>query len=330
MKRETMLLSRSDIQSLIELGEICDIVEATFRDHGLGQVVLPAKISLNIESVDNQAWMNAMPAYVKTRDAAGIKWAGGFINNPRDHDLPYVMATIILNDPQTGQALAVMDGAHITNCRTGAAAAVCAKHVARSDSRVVAMIGAGVQARWTLRALGRYFDIQQVRVVDKNPEAAEQYIRDMTSELGIRLSSCDSADRAAEGADLVFTATTANAALINDRSIEPGTTVVALGSYQELDDQFSLTADKVIVDSIEQCTHRGELAHLFEQGLCTEQIFHGEIGEIVAGSKPGRKSSEERILVVPIGLGSLDVALAKTVWAGALEKGIGGKFSFSD
>ena len=171
MDHQTILLSQSDVQSVINLDDICDTVEETLRAHGLGQVVLPTKITLDINPVDHQAWMNAMPAYVNPLDAAGIKWAGGFINNPRVHNLPYVMATIILNDPVTGQNLAVLDGVFITNARTGAAAALSAKYAARSDSSVAAIIGTGTQARWILRALTRYFELQAVHVFDIRPEA---------------------------------------------------------------------------------------------------------------------------------------------------------------
>jgi alanine dehydrogenase len=330
MAHETILLSQSDLESVIDLDDVCDTVEETFRQHGLGSVVLPAKITLDINPVDHQAWMNAMPAYVKAQEAAGIKWAGGFVNNPRDHNLPYVMATIMLNDPVTGQTLAVMDGAHITNVRTGAAAAVSAKHTAQPDVAVVAIIGAGTQGRWTLRALQRYFNISEVRVVDIRPEAVEHFIEEVQTQTDASLVGFGTADDAARGADLIFTATPADAPLVQDESIGPGATVVSIGSYQELDDGFVLAADKIIVDSVEQCLHRGELARLYEQGLLSSTDIHCELGELVAGRKTGRESPDERILVVPIGLGSLDIAVARKALTRAMQNGIGQRFAFTD
>lgn len=329
MTHETLLLSQSDVRAVVDLDTVCDTVEQTYRDHGLGSVVLPAKITLDINPIDHQAWMNAMPAYVKTLEAAGIKWAGGFVNNPRDHNLPYVMATIVLNDPVTGQTLAVMDGAHITNTRTGAAAAISAKYTAKPDATVVAIIGAGTQGRWTLKALQRYFDIREVRVVDVRPTAVEHYIEEMEHQTDAPLFGVDSADDAARGADLIFTATPANMALVRDASIRPGATVVSIGSYQELDDTFVLAADKIIVDSVEQCLHRGELARLYEQGQISATDIHAELGELIAGHRPGRESSDERILVVPIGLGSLDIAIARKALTHALDNGIGQRFAFN-
>jgi ornithine cyclodeaminase/alanine dehydrogenase len=222
-----------------------------------------------------------------------------------------------------------MDGTYITNARTGAAGAVSAKYTARPESSIVAMIGAGTQARWTLRALQRYFRLQEVRVADIQLEAAQKYVREMETELGVNVVRATSPDEAAKGADLIITATTADAALVHDRGVAQGATVVSIGSYQELEDMFVLSADRIFVDSWEQCMHRGELARLVSQGRLTDADICGELGEVVAGLKPGRCSSDERILVVPIGLGSLDIAIARKAFTRAMQTGAGLRFSFS-
>ena len=157
----------------------------------------------------------------------------------------------------------------------------------------------------------------------------EKYAREMEAEVGVKVVTMSSADEAARGADIIFTVTTADTALIHNESIAQGATVVSMGSYQELDDALVLSVDKVLVDNLEQCVHRGELAHLFEQGELTEEDIYGELGEVVAGLKPGRQSLEERILVVPIGLGSLDIAVAHRAFSRAVKKGIGRRFAFS-
>lgn len=329
MTHKTLLLSQSNIEGLIGLDEICDTVMETFQAHGAGQVTMPSKITLDINPVNHQAWMNAMPAYVAPLDAAGIKWAGGFVNNPKSHNLPYVMATIILNDPTTGQNLAVMDGVYITNARTGAAGAVSAHYTARPESSVVAIIGTGVQARWTIRALKRYFPLREVRAVDVRPEAAQAYAREIEAELGIRVVTMATGDEAADGADLVFTLTTAEVPLVSNAAIGPGTTVISMGSYQEVDDAFVLSADKVLVDNMGQCMHRGELAHLVEAGRFSEADVYAELGAVAAGLTPGRTSAEERILVVPIGLGSLDIAIARKAYNQAVAAGGHQTFEFS-
>jgi len=328
-KNMTLLIKESVIKEVINLAEICDTVEETYRYHGLNKVVMPAKITLNINPVNHQAWMNAMPAYVEPLEAAGIKWAGGFINNPCKYNLPYVQATLILNNPVTGERLAIMDGSYISDTRTGSAASVSAKYTARKDSRIVTIIGAGVQARWTLRTLIRYFKLDEVRIVDIIPEAASNYVRELTNETGIKIVPFTSGDEAARGADIIFTMTTAEIPVVHKDSIDRGATVISLGSYQELDDDFTLSADKVIVDSTEQCLHRGELAHLVETGKFCEQDVYSELGPIVAGTKAGRESDEERILVVPIGLGSLDMAIGRKAYNRALENNAGIEFDLS-
>lgn len=328
MADETLLLSHQDVVRCLDMKEVIEIVEQVLRAHGEDRVVMPAKITLDLRPVGREFWSNAMPAYVAPLEAVGIKWVGGFANNPTRHGLPYLMATILLQDPDTGRLRAVMDGLHITNLRTGAAAAVSARHAARAGAGIVAIVGAGTQGRTSLWALGHLFQIQEVRVVDVLPGAAEGYAREMSARLGLRVRPCDTVQEAVEGADVVVTATTANEAVVRNGWLGPGVTAVALGSFQEFDDDFVLGADRIIVDSWEQCRHRGELARLAHAGKLSREDVDAELGDVVVGRKPGRGGDAERVLVVPIGLGSLDIAVASVVYQRARELGLGGRYSF--
>ncbi len=328
MSKSTLLLSEQDVANCIEMNEVVEIVQQTFRAHGEGQVVMPAKITLDIRSMGHEYWSNAMPAYIAPLEAVGIKWAGGFAENPSRYGLPYVMATILMQDPDTGYLRAVMDGRHITNLRTGAAAAVSASYSMASSASKVAIIGAGTQGRTSLQALMQITKLSEARAQDALPGAAERYANDMQGKLGLPVKACKTVQEAVEGADIVITATPANAPLVRDEWLKPGVTAVSLGSYQEFDDQFVLKADRIIVDSWAQCSHRGELARLVESGKMGREKVDAELGEVATGKKPGRGSNEERVLVVPIGLGSLDIAVASLVYKRALEKGLGGHFSF--
>jgi ornithine cyclodeaminase/alanine dehydrogenase len=292
---------------------------------------MPPKITLDLG--EGQPWppykgyMNAMPAYLGDRDIAGIKWAGGFQGNWKT-GLPFITAMILLINPKNGVFVAVMDGAHITGLRTGAASAVCAKYLARKDSSVVGIIGAGLQARMHLRALHHLFKLKEVRVIDIQTGTAENYSREMKTETGLNILLKRSYQEVVEGADIICTVTTGDEPMVRKEWLKKGSLVISAGSYQELDPEVILSADKIVVDSWAQTSHRGELARLVEAAKLREKNIHAEIGEILAGKKKGREREDENILAVPIGLGSLDIGCAFEVYQKALERKVGTPFSF--
>ena len=283
-------------------------VDEVFKAHGNNEAILPAKISLDLSPMGIQAFSNAMPAYVHALKAAGIKWAGGFPNNP-GKNLGYIMATIILQDPETGIPLAVMDGVHITNLRTGAVAGICAKYLANPASEVVAIVGAGQQGRTSLTAISRLFRLKEARAYDLRPEVSEAYAKEMEAAIGVKVFPVTHSRDAVEKADIVVTATHADEPVVLNEWLKPGVLSVSLGTYQEFDEESLLRADKVLVDNWEQCSHRGELKKLVARGRFKQEMVYAEIGEVAAGLKPGRKSPTERIMAVPIGLGTHDVAV---------------------
>jgi ornithine cyclodeaminase/alanine dehydrogenase len=271
--------------------------------------------------------MNAMPAYLGDVDIAGIKWAGGFQDNYKI-GLPYISAMILLINPKNGTFLAVMDGAHITAVRTGAASAICAKALARKGASILGIIGAGVQGRMHLRAFQQVFKLKEVRVFDTKEGAAEKYRKEMKAELGLNILPKGSYQEVTEGADIVCTVTIGDEPMVKKKWLKKGSLVISAGSYQELDPDVVLSADKIVVDHWGQASHRGELAKLVEAGKIGEKNIHAEIGDILAGKKKGRERDDENILAVPIGLGSVDIGCAVEVYRKAAEKGIGTPFSF--
>jgi alanine dehydrogenase len=327
MSTESILLSRSDVRQCIDMAEVVAIVDAVFKAHGEGKVVMPAKITLDMSSLGIHSWMNSMPAYVEPVGMYGLKWAGGFIDNPSQYDLPFVMATLTLNDPQTGIPLAMMDAMEVTNMRTGASAAVAARYLARPDSEVVTFIGCGAQASTSLQALNEVFDLREIRAVDIDPKAGERLVEE-GSDLGIEGRVIKDNEEAVRGADIIVTATTAAEPLVMKDWVAPGTFIGKLGSYQELDDELTLSASRLVVDHREQNEHRGELVHLLEEGRITQEDIYGELGEIVAGTLPGRDQESEIIVAALIGMGTEDVAVGAAVLKRARELGIGKRFDF--
>ena len=331
MVQATLLITQEQVKSLLDMPSAIRIVEEVYRSHGRTKVLMPPKITLDLG--EGRPWppykgyMNAMPAYLGDADVAGIKWAGGFQENWKT-GLPFITAMILLINPKNGVFIAIMDGAHITGLRTGAASAVCAKVLARKDSSVLGIIGAGLQGRMHLRALNHLFKLKEVRVTDIQEGAAENYSREMKAETGLNVLPKKSYQEVVEGADIVCTLTTADEPMVRKEWLKKGSLVISAGSYQELDPKVVLSADKIVVDSWAQTSHRGELARLVQAGKLGEKNIHAEIGEILAGNKKGREREDENILAIPIGLGSLDIGCAFDVYQKAVEKKIGTPFSF--
>lgn len=325
MNFETRLVSKEDIKTCIDMPACLSITENVFTDHGQAKVVMPPKLHLDIP--DKEGWANAMPAYLVSQNSAGLKWVGGWTRN-REKGLPFIMAEIFLIDTETGLLKAVMDGGYITDLRTGAATGVAAKYLAKKQSKTIALIGAGNQARMQLRALQHIFDLEEVRVADIVEEAAKRFANEMHQELNTPILVTNDFREAVSGADIIVTVTTANEILIKRDWIADGVFIASLGSYTELDPEIVLNADKLLVDNLDQAKHRGELAPLIEKGLLDEGNIYGEIGEVVAGQKPGRETEKEVIVACMIGLGSVDIGCANYVFSKAREKGIGKIFDF--
>ncbi len=332
MTQETMLLSQSDIESVLSMKDVVEICEKTFAGFGEGTTVNPTKVGLDLGETaaypPYEGFMNAMPAYVGWLDAAGIKWAGGFLGERKKQGLPYVTSMILLIDPKIGHFTAVMDGALITNWRTGAQAAVGLKCLRRERSVKLGLYGAGMQGRTTSMAIAQVFTIEDLQVYDLNQEAAERFASEMAGYVKGSITVAARPEDAARNRDAIICVTQSKAKFLQNDWVEPGTVVFPMGSYQECDDACILTADKIVVDHVGQCLHRGALKELSEAGRISEASIFATIGELAAGKKAAEVSDTDRILCIPIGTGAMDIAVAAVARQRAEEKGLGGSFAF--
>lgn len=325
-----LLLTRGELESLVSTTEVIEAVERTFDGLGKGTVINPTKVHLNLG--DQSEWppyhagMNAMPAYVGWLDVAGLKWVGGWQDNMAK-GLPYIRGMILLMKPADGEVLAVMDGAWITNSRTGAQSAVALKHLAKEGPLAVGLFGAGAQGHSQALALAAGLPLKELKIYDIRPEAARSLAEKMESLLPGRVRAVSTPAEAADS-DAVVSVTHSRDKFLKLEGIRPGTTVCALGSYTECSDDLILGVDRIVVDHVEQCLHRGALKEVVERGSLSEDDISATLGEVVAGLKPGRTSQEERILCVPIGTGCMDVAVAGLAYKKALVSGKGTPFAF--
>ena len=320
-----LYLDQKDVQSVLEMKDTIDAVEAAFRDMGLGQIEMPARVYLHFEKYNGV--LIAMPAYIKGPDAAGLKVVTVHPDNPAKNNIPSVIATIVLNDPRNGLPLAIMDGTYITALRTGAAGACGAKYLSRTDSKAAAVIGLGVQGRSQLTGLCQVRQIERAKAYDVLPEARKRYSEEMSHRLGIDVQPCDSLEQALSGADIVVTCTPSAKPYLRAEWIAPGTHVSAVGAdtaaKRELESGLVKKVDRLVVDFIPQALVVGDFAAPIAEGVLKKEDLNTELGEIVAGKKKGRQRHDEITLFKATGLAIQDVSTAYRVYNLAKSKGIG-------
>ncbi len=320
-----LILTRDDVRSVLTMKDCIDVVEEAFKQLALGNVVMPTRPTIRIPKY--KALVNAMPAYIGGMEAVGVKLVGGYLDNPTLHGLPVVQATILLNDGTNGSTLAVMDGTYITAVRTGAASGVATKYLATTDATTVAIIGAGVQARTQLAAVCEVRPITSARVYAPSEQHRQEYATEMSRVLGIDVTAAASAEDAVRGAAIVCTASTSKTPVLDGTWLEPGVHINCAGSHspdaRELD-TTTVVRSTVVVDSRDAAlAEAGDLMIPIASGDISEDHIRAELGEIVAGMKPGRTDPSEITLFKSQGLAIQDVATASLVFKRASEKGIG-------
>ncbi len=311
-------LSRAEVEAVeLDMPTIIHLLEQAFLEKSQGKVEMPPKPAIHPRP---EAFIHAMPAYIPALRSSGIKWVSGFPENTR-RGLPYITGLIVLNDVETGLPYAVMDCTWITAYRTGAKTAIAAKHLARPNSEVVGILACGMQGRTNLIGLASQFPIRCVYAYDVNQESQRKYIEEMQARFSFEIIGVNNPLQAVAESDLVVT----SGPILPDPKptiqkdwLKPG----AFGSAVDYDSYWSGDAlrqmDRICTDDIRQFDdHR--LAGYFKQTPQPDT----ELGELVAGSKPGRQDERERTLAMNLGLAMDDMAVAPEVYRRARDKGLG-------
>ncbi|MBW1888326.1 MAG: hypothetical protein JRI52_08265 [Deltaproteobacteria bacterium] len=325
-KVECLFLSKSEVESLITRKDIIDAVEIAFMAAGTGQLVQPQKDPMWMDLPDKKNFLIAMPTYLKSINTAGIKWANLYWNRG-DSDIPATFGDIIiLNKPETGLPYAIMDGTAITNLRTaGGHAVVSAKHLAKKDSNTLAIIGCGAEAYTGFPAFMDNFPIEQVKICDIRPEAMDTLQKEMSKEFSVPISASTSAQESVKGADIILMITSSPDPVVLEQWVEPGCFVAGTFGFYDLDPMLSKKADKWILGSRQSDEHliinAGGGSPLSVE--ITKDDVYADMGEIVAGVRPGRENDQERIVFTHLGMGAHDISLAQIAYTKAVEEEIG-------
>ena len=326
---KTMLLSMDDVRSSLSMAEVIAAVEEGYLAFEGGKVQQPDIVSL--EMPEHNGETDIKSCYNALNESVSVKIASGFYDNGKSNDLPTMIGTILLLDGRTGVTRCIMDGSLITGIRTGAAGAISSRLLARKDSKTVAVLGGGGQARMQVYGLCEVMDIENIKVYSQYPQELSSYQADVERETGKKVIICDSAAKAMEGADIAISTTPSKEFLVDSSLVRPGMHIVAVGAVMagknEWDPQIFKGA-KVVNDSVSQCVSRGETRNALVAGVITEKDIYGEIGEILAGKKAGRESEEEITIFDTTGMGIQDNVTAVKVYEIAKEKNLGSWFEF--
>lgn len=317
---EILYLSQKDVAAVaLPMSDIIGALEQMFLQKGHGKVEMPPKPGIHPLP---DAFIHAMPAYIPSMKSAGIKWVSGYPQN-QERGLPYINGLMMLNDPETGVPLSVMDCTWITAMRTGAATAVAAKHLARPESETVGILACGVQGRSNLQALACAFKLRKVKAFDLFPEVARKFATDMSRELNLEIEVVAKPEEAVRGLDMVVT---------SGPILKKPTPVIEAGWLEEgsfaspvdFDSYWTGAAlrevSRLATDDIGQMEYYREVGYFRE----TPHAY-ADLGEIVAGLKPGRQSASERTMSINLGIALEDMATAPLILRRAREMKLGTK-----
>jgi len=309
-------VSGLDIDQLaLTRAQVVDAVELAVSDHGRGQVVFEPRVHL-VPDNGGAGHFNVLRGHLSRLSVSGIKVVGDFVPN-YTRGLPSELGLVTLYDPGTGVPLAILDATMITQARTGAMTAVGARHLARASSKVLGHVGARGTAWWNVMMLDDLFDFTEIRVTSKRPESRDAFAERLAADLGKPVRSVATARETFEGADILIEASrlTEPTPLLRTEWVAPGAFVVPYGTISAVEDDLLDVMDKVVVDDWReaQSGRFGALRRHVDSGRLSEQSLYAELGQIVAGDKPGRESDKERILLWHRGLSILDIAVAHLI-----------------
>jgi alanine dehydrogenase len=320
-----LYLSNEDVKRVLDLGRAIEITEQALRDHSEGRVIWSTPEDLAIKPEQGwQSWVTGCA--LSTEPVAGfrirsIKAAGGSRDVSRAPRGP--RRILILSDREGGEIRAIMDEDWCHAVRTAAAATVAMRLLARKESSVMAMLGAGDTARAAVPVMAEAFALKEIRVTSRTPASRESYAKEVGKAYSLNIQSVESTEAALEGADIVVSATTTSTPFVKDSWLAKGITVYSIGKHQEMESEVYKKTDKFVVDSWVHCRNKSDMQRMLREKFLSEKDLYAELPELLSGKKPARQSERERIFIRAIGLVNQDVALANHIYHSAAAKRVG-------
>jgi len=319
----TLILNRNDVISVLTMKDCMEVVENAFAELANETAVLPLRT--NIKPPEGLSLY--MPAYLEDMKALACKVVTVYKNNPKNFNLPVVIGKVLLQDPESGDVICIMDGGYLTAVRTGAASGVATKYLARKDDgQVAGIFGTGVQAQMQLLAVAEARKLSKALIYDISDEAAAKFMKDLKDKVDFEIIKADTPDEVLE-ADIICTATSSATPIFDGAKVKDGTHINGIGSHtpnaRELDTTI-IQRSKFVGDSKEGCfSEAGDIMIPLQEGDIAESHFYAELGEVVTGLKEGRVSNDEITLFKSNGLAIQDAATAKLIYDKAVARGVG-------
>jgi alanine dehydrogenase len=323
-----LILSRKDLRQLLTMTDVIEAVERGFREYKAGECAIPVRMPVKIEKAEGVFLF--MPAYLEKEGSFGTKIVSVFPRNI-EKKLSTIQAAYLLNDPTTGELLALMDGILLTAMRTGATSALATKYLSRKNSETLGIIGAGAQAPFQAEAISEVRPIHRMLVYDKERKIAENFSEAVSHSLRIPVHVMASSREVVVQSDILVTVTTSFTPVFDGRHLKGGTHINAVGAYtpemRELDD-LTIGKSKIVVDTYEGCmAEAGDLLIPIRNGRLSKENIYADLGEIVLGRKPARTADDEITLFESVGFALEDLVVASLAYGRANEKGVGFKFT---
>jgi len=323
-----LILSRKDLRQLLTMPDVIDAVERGFREYKAGKCAVPVRMPVKIEKAEGVFLF--MPAYLEREGFFGTKIVSVFPRNI-EKKLSTIQAAYLLNDPTTGELLALMDGIFLTAMRTGATSALATKYLSRKNSETLGIIGAGAQAPFQAEAISKVRPIHRMLVYDRDRKIAEDFSGTFSDSLQIPVHVMASPREVVVGSDILVTVTTSTTPVFDGHHLKGGTHINAVGAYtpemRELDD-VTIGKSKIVVDTYEGCmAEAGDLLIPIRNGKLSKENIYADLGEIVLAQKPARTREDEITLFESVGFALEDLVVATLAYGRASEKGVGLKFT---
>lgn len=331
---ETLFLSQEDLlrAGCLDMGMAMEAAERAMLAFRNNEILFPDKI-VQIFDQDTQSRINCLPATLLSEKVCGVKWVSVFPENPEIHGVQNLSAVIILSEIEKGLPIALLEGTLCSNMRVGAVGGIAARHFARPDSKSIGFIGAGEQAKMHLVAMKKAVPaLQECRVAAKHAHEETQFVDEMAPLFpDLRfIPTGTNLQRATEGADILVTATSAQAPLLKAAWMKPGAFYSHIGGWED-EYEVARQCGKIVCDDWETVKHRTQtLSRMYTDGELTDDDVFANLVDVVSGEKGGRESADERIYFNAVGLAYVDVSIAYAMYRRAHDAGLGTHLSIQD
>ncbi len=305
----------------LDIKHSIEVVEKSIVDFMNGRIIYPEK-TVQVFDPITQNRINILPATLIQENICGVKWVSVFPDNPHKYNKLNVTAVIILSETKTGYPMAFMEGSLVSNLRTAAVSAIAAKYLAMPESKTIGFIGAGENAKMNLLAImAVYPGIETCFVSSRTLKTEQKFIQDMSKYFPkLRFISCETShQKAVHSADIIVTATSAQADLLKAKWIKKGAFYSHIGGWE---DEYAvpLRASKIICDDWESTKQRRQtISRMYKEKIIDDYSIYANLGEILCGSKPGRENNREFIYFNTVGLSYTDIALAYSMYTKVLN-----------